>query len=154
MSLDPLEHRYSLHCSPDHAFAVYTGQIGRWWHPDYTADADTFETVTIEPFVGGSVVERHRDGRTIEWGRVLEWRPGQRLVYTSSLAQSLERASQIDVSFAPRPGGCRVLLQHGGWTEANAADRKTFRQWPMILERFVALTQNHEPAEWRVASKQ
>jgi hypothetical protein len=57
----PITHEYSVRCDAAHAFAVYTGRIGEWWDPRYTANADTFEGVTIEPYVGGRVYATHRD---------------------------------------------------------------------------------------------
>jgi hypothetical protein len=32
-----------------------------------------------------------------------------------------------------------VRFAHGGWTDANAATRPKFRDWPTMLDRFAAL---------------
>ena len=69
MLLDPIVHEYDLVCTPELAFDVYTRRIGEWWHPDYSADPATLQTVTIEAGVGGRW-----------WPRTAPWasRPGAR----------------------------------------------------------------------------
>jgi len=140
MSTEPIRVSLALRCPPDHAFDTYARRIGEWWDPRYTADADTFTGVTIEPRVGGRVVEHHGDGRDVVWGTVTVWQPGRILAYTSSLAQAPGHPTRIELAFAPDDDdGAVVLFQHGGWDEDNAADHDKFSDWPQILERFTAL---------------
>jgi len=133
---------YRLDCSPEQAFDTYTGRIGEWWDPRYTAGADTFQGVTIEPGVGGRVYESHGDAGEYEWGEVTEWEPPRRLVHTFALAQDPSQPSEVSVEFGPDGDGCLVHFAHGGWTEANVADRKKFGDWPVLLDRFAALAQD------------
>jgi hypothetical protein len=139
MTLDPIVLEYDLRCGPEEAFEAYANRIGEWWHPDYTASSKTFEGVTIEPRVGGRVIERHRGGQEIDWGRVTVWEPGRRLVHTFSLAQPADRPSEIAVVFTPVGGKCKVRFEHGGWNQGNAGNRAKFREWPVLLDRFAAL---------------
>jgi hypothetical protein len=69
-SISPITHEYSLPCSPDEAFAAYTGGIGAWWDPRYTANPETLQGVTIEPFLGGRVYATHSDIGEADWGVV------------------------------------------------------------------------------------
>jgi uncharacterized protein YndB with AHSA1/START domain len=133
--LSPIELEYRLACSPEQAFDRYTA-IGEWWDPRYTASAETLESVTIEPGPGGRVYERHRDGREVGWGEVTVWEPGRRLVHSFALAQDPANPSEVAVDFLSAGDGCLVRFAHGGWTEANAADRKKFGDWPVLLDRF------------------
>ena len=138
--LDPITCEYALRCSPNDAFDVYTRRIGEWWDPRYTANADTLETVVIQPLVGGRVFARHSDVGDDDWGEVTAWEPGHRLVHTFALAQDPAHPSEVDVEFEPADGSsCTMRLAHGGWSEANAGDRPKFGDWPVILERYVAL---------------
>jgi hypothetical protein len=65
MSIDPIRHEYVVECGPDRAFDAYANHMSEWWDPNYTANSETFEGVSIEPRVGGDVVEMHRGGRRI-----------------------------------------------------------------------------------------
>lgn len=134
MNLDPIAHELSLSCSAEEAFGAYTERIGDWWDPRYTANAETLESVTIEPRVGGRVYATHSDIGEHDWGEVIVWEPGRRLVHTFTLAQDPAHPSEVAVEF----GDGRVRLVHGGWTQANAAAREKFNDWPVLLDRFVS----------------
>lgn len=141
MWTDPIVHEYGLACSAEQAFAVYTRRIGEWWLPEYSPNAETLETVTIEPDVGGRVLFSHRVEGDIVWGHVTDWQPPRRLVHTSVLAQPGDHPSQITVGFTPEGEGCRFSFAHGGWNDANAAARDKFSEWRLILDRFAVLAQ-------------
>jgi Activator of Hsp90 ATPase homolog 1-like protein len=140
-STSPITEEYRLGCDAERAFATYTGRIGQWWDPRYTANAETLETVTIEPRVGGRVYATHADMGEQDWGEVTVWEPGRRLVHTFTLAQDPQHPSEVAVQFVPNDAdaGCTVRLAHGGWTEANADVRQKFGDWRVILDRFAAL---------------
>lgn len=137
----PITYEYPLRCSAEHAFDTYTAGIGEWWDPRYTANAETLQAVTIEPRVGGRVYATHSDMGKDDWGEVTVWEPGRRLVHTFTLAQDAQNPSEVTAEFAPGEdgNGCTLRFAHGGWTEANAAVRKKFSDWPVMLDRFVAL---------------
>jgi uncharacterized protein YndB with AHSA1/START domain len=139
--LSPIELEYRLACSPEQAFDTYTGRIGEWWDARYTANAETFESVTIEPGLGGRVYESHRGGDEHEWGEVNAWEPGSQLVHSFALAQDPAHPSEVSVEFVPDGDGCLVRFAHGGWTEANVSDRRKFGDWPVMLDRFAARAQ-------------
>jgi hypothetical protein len=137
--LTPLTFERDLRCDTAHAFAVWTTAAGRWWDPRYTASADTFEEVTVEPRVGGRVYASHGDLGEHDWGEVTVWEPGARVVYAFTLAQDPAHPTELDATFTPRTaGGCTLRLTHGGWSEANAEVRARFTDWPVLLDRFVA----------------
>ena len=130
MAAPPITHEYELGCSPERAFEVCTGRIGEWWDARYTANAETLESVTIEPRVGGRVYATHSDLGEHEWGGVTVWEPGRRLVHTFTLAQDPAHPSEVAVELEPgEDGGSVVRFAHGGWTEANVADRQKFGDW-------------------------
>jgi Activator of Hsp90 ATPase homolog 1-like protein len=140
----PIAYEYSLRCSAERAFETYTGRIGEWWDPRYTANAETLRAVMIEPRVGGRMYATHSDTGKDDWGEVAVWEPGRRLVHTFTLAQDPNHPSEVTVEFLPADGrgagsGCTLRFAHGGWTEANASVRKKFSDWPVMLDRFAAL---------------
>jgi hypothetical protein len=138
-SLPAILHERFLRCSAQHAFAVYTGKIGEWWDPNYSASAETLRAVTIEPRVGGRVFATHEDLGEHDWGEVTVWEPGRRFAHTFTLAQDPKAPSEVSVELADDEGGCGLRFAHGGWTEANAADRAKFNEWPVLLDRFAEL---------------
>jgi hypothetical protein len=144
LSAEPLPailHERFLRCSAQHAFAVYTGRIGEWWDPNYSANAVTLRTVTIEPEVGGRVFATHDDFGTHDWGEVTVWEPERRFAHTFTLAQDPGAPTEVSADFVDVEGGCTLRLAHGGWTEANAADRAKFNDWPVLLDRFAELAE-------------
>jgi hypothetical protein len=147
-SASPITHEYALRCSAEDAFATYTGRIGEWWDPRYTANADTLEAVTIEPRVGGRVYATHSDIGDDDWGEVTVWEPGRRLVHTFTLAQDAAHPSEVAVDFVPggeTESGCTVRFAHGGWTQVNAAVRSKFSDWRVMLDRFASLGDSEAP---------
>jgi hypothetical protein len=124
--LSPIRFEFRLACTEQHAFDTYTGRIGEWWDPSYTASAETYEGVTIEQREDGRVVERHRGGIEHEWGRITVWAPGKRLVHSFALAQDPAHPSEVAVEFEAARDGCLVRFAHGGWTPENASNRKKF----------------------------
>jgi len=140
-SLTPITHERLLACDGAHAFATYVGRIGDWWDPRYTANPETMRSVAIESRVGGRIFATHGDLGEHDWGEVTVWEPGSRLVHTFTLAQDRRHPSEVAVEFVDAPDGCRMRFSHGGWTEANAADRAKFSDWPVMLDRFVALAE-------------
>lgn len=139
MTWEPIVDTRTLSCDAERAFASYVEQIGAWWPPAHSADADTLETVIIEPAEDGRVYERHTSGLEYDWGRVTVWVPRVQLAYTSTLAQPGGYASLVTVTFTPAGSGCEMHFEHGGWNDDNAAYRSKFGDWPLILDRFVAV---------------
>jgi hypothetical protein len=149
-ALSPITHEYALRCTAEQAFGTYTGRIGEWWHPRYTANAATLQDVTIEPRVGGRVYATHSDTGEDEWGEVTVWEPARRVVHTFTLAQDPRYPSEIAVEFLPGGAagdgqtGCTVRFAHRGWTEANVSEKGKFTEWPVMLDRFAALAESNQ----------
>jgi len=138
--LASITYEYALRSTAEEAFHAYTRRIGEWWDPGYTANAETLETVVIQPLVGGRVFARHTDLGDDEWGEVTAWEPAHRLSHTFTLAQDPAHPSEVQVEFEPSDDDtCTMRFAHGGWDETNAGDRAKFADWPVILERYVAL---------------
>jgi hypothetical protein len=119
---------------------VFTEEIGTWWHPMYTANADTFSEVTVKPEVGGDVVEQHSDGATGPGVRSPSGsrRPNSPTPPIWGLEPDVE-PSLVSAHFAPAANGGTVFdFAHGGWTESNAGTRGKFTEWRNTLDRFAA----------------
>jgi hypothetical protein len=142
-SVDPIVHEYALGCDAESAFVIYTTRIRDWWDPRYSANPETFESATIEPWVSGRVYASHEDLGQHDWGEVTLWQPGRRVVHTFTLAQDPSHPSEVAAKFEPGENGpgCIFRFEHGGWNETNAATREKFGDWPVMLDRFAALVE-------------
>ncbi|MGO9559486.1 MAG: SRPBCC family protein [Acidimicrobiales bacterium] len=103
----------------DHAFAVFTEDIGSWWPPEHHILEAELAEIVFEPRVGGHVYDRGTDGSECRWARVLAYEPPERAVFSwdISLAWQIEsdsrRASEVEVRFfAETPERTRVELEH------------------------------------------
>jgi hypothetical protein len=85
------------------------------------------------------VYATHSDLGKHDWGEVTVFEPGRRVAHTFSLAQDPAHPTEVTAEFAAEGGGCTLRFAHGGWTEANAADRRKFGDWRVLLDRFSAL---------------
>jgi uncharacterized protein YndB with AHSA1/START domain len=98
--------------TPARAFAVFTGEVGRWWRPNqlfqFTARAGT---LAFEPGEGGRFTETAADGAIFEIGRITAWQPGARLAFTWRQASFAPgQITHVEVRFEPR-----VTVEHRGW---------------------------------------
>lgn len=143
--LPPLTRSFEVRCSAEHAFDTWTRRTSLWWplatHSVSLADA---EEVTIEPRVGGRIVERSRDGREHQWGTVTRWEPPRRLGYHWFIHRTQAQASAVEVTFEPLgEARTRVSIVHTGW-ENSGPDAATFRErnergWSGVIPEYVKL---------------
>ncbi|MFJ8253306.1 SRPBCC family protein [Streptomyces sp. NPDC094466] len=105
--------------TPAHCFAVFTERPADWWPPSHVLLAGERVGLAFEPGAGGHYYEWDGAGNRIDWGRILEWEPGRRLVMTWRVDGNWrsvpddERASRIEVDFVPVEGDrTRVELAH------------------------------------------
>lgn len=98
---------------PASAFAIFTGEIDRWWSrgPLYR-DSETMR------FDGGRLLLGE-----VEIGRVLEWEPGVRLV------MSWKENTEVEVRFAAIGDGTRVTVEHRGLPQRGEAYRSQIGLW-------------------------
>jgi uncharacterized protein YndB with AHSA1/START domain len=128
-------------CSPDRAFEVFTREIGSWWPlTQYSIGQDKITEVVFEEQVGGRIFERHNDGGEGEWGRVLAWDPPNRFTMTWYPGGTPDKATELEVRFAPEGAGTRVDLEHSGWEILGAEAADTRGQydggWQGVLGHF------------------
>jgi uncharacterized protein YndB with AHSA1/START domain len=117
----------------EQAFRVFTDGIGTWWNPDHHLLDAPLVSMTFEPRVGGSIVDRYADGRECRWARVLAYDPPSRVVFSWDITTSWEietdpeKASEIEVTFvADGPQRTRVTLTHRN-LDRHGADWQSMR---------------------------
>jgi uncharacterized protein YndB with AHSA1/START domain len=118
---------------PATAFAAFTDDVDVWWahRPSFRSSRAPRGTMRFEGGEGGRLVEIWDEaaGRLHELGRILVWKPGDRLRFEwrPQLFRPGE-STQVDVRFEPVPGGTRVTLLHVGW-ESIPRDHKVRHGW-------------------------
>jgi uncharacterized protein YndB with AHSA1/START domain len=121
--------------SAEHAFRVFTEQIGTWWDDDKHILAAPLAEMVFEPYVGGHIIDRGTDGSECRWARVLAYEPPARVCFSwdINLQWQIEtdpgRTSEVEITFTPLGPGCtRVVLTHrhldrhgDGWEQMRDA---------------------------------
>ncbi|MFD7612824.1 SRPBCC domain-containing protein [Streptomyces sp. NPDC059828] len=137
--------------SPDESFKIFTERPKDWWPPSHVLLKKERVGLAFEGGVDGRYYEWDVEGNEITWGRILEWEPGRRLAMTWRLDgnwQSIpddERASEIEVTFAPAPGGGTIVeLAHIKLHKHGAGAERIFQALDgpspgETLERFAKL---------------
>jgi uncharacterized protein YndB with AHSA1/START domain len=129
-----------VEASPETAFRVFTDGIDTWWPiSKYGIFGEDAERVAIED---GRVVERAKDGREAEWGRVVDWEPPTRVRLTWRPGFAADQPdTELEVRFAPEGDGTRVELEHTGWERlADGAKSRAGYDggWDGVLEAYRA----------------
>jgi uncharacterized protein YndB with AHSA1/START domain len=117
---------------PSRAFARFTAETGSWWPlRTHSVGEDRALNVAFEGRVGGRIVETIRDGGESVWGTITVWDPPHRVAFTWHPGDSPARATQVDVSFEPVPGGTRLVLVHSNWEALGALAKVARRGYPI-----------------------
>ena len=99
---------------PATAFSVFTSEVDAWWRrgPRFRVPDDHRLC-----FDGDRFVAYRESGEVREMGRVLEWKPGERLLFTFCAASfEADQSTEVEIRFEARDGGgTRVTLLHRGW---------------------------------------
>jgi uncharacterized protein YndB with AHSA1/START domain len=108
-----------LNCARDHAFHVFTQNMGRWWPETHHVGNVPFRDILIEPRGGGRWYEINAKDEEGLWGHVLRWEPPRRIVLswhldtTFKFNPDLAQASELDISFHAMTGNkVRVEFEH------------------------------------------
>ena len=147
----PLVKSVEVPLEADAAFELFTTGIARWWPlATHSVEQERAEGCEFEAGVGGRIYERAGSGIEHEWGRVLEWEPPTRVVYTWYPGRDERTAQFVEVTFAATDDSkTKVELTHRGWeTLGNAAQAQRDNYgggWELVLGAYVELTNDSVP---------
>jgi uncharacterized protein YndB with AHSA1/START domain len=108
----------------ERAFSVFVEQMETWWPASHHIGKTPFESIFVEPRVGGRWYERSAAGDLCEWGTVLAWDPPRRVAFSWHVGPGhdqpewkydpdLAKASEVEICFtAEGPGATLVALEH------------------------------------------
>jgi hypothetical protein len=140
--IPPLRLSFDVACTPEHAFSVWTSDIGTWWPRDHTVSG-TADQVVLEHGVGGRIFERTADGIEHDWGRVTVWEPPSVLGYRWHIGRGTAEATEVSIQFVPTgEAATRVEIEHRGW-EQLGAEGETYREqniggWASLVPHYRA----------------
>ena len=138
---DPLTMSFEVACSAEHAFTVWTAQIGSWWPPDHTVSGRGDAAVVLQGGVGGRIFEREPDGTEHDWGLVTVWNPPDRLAYVWHLGTDPDDATEVEICFrAKGPAATRIEIEHRGWERLGSKGEQWRAQnqagWESLLPHY------------------
>ncbi len=137
--MQPVVKTMTVRRSPDEAFRLFTAEIARWW-PLGSHHRGRLPPMAcaIEAGVGGRIFETGPDGTELDWGRVIDWQPGQRFAMSWTIGGDGDAATAVAVTFSPAPDGTGVRLEHAGWerqADGRGAERRASydQGWDLVF---------------------
>jgi uncharacterized protein YndB with AHSA1/START domain len=157
--VEPIRETVSVQTDPQHAFDLFTLGMGTWWPVEsYSRAVSEFADEDVEvaelvfqPRMGGSILERLTDGRTLPWAEVIAWQPPQRVLLSWRPHSSPEPPTELEVTFSAGEGGrTSVAIEHRGWERLSEGFRGGLyelyvRGWPSTLRLFAAVADEDGP---------
>jgi uncharacterized protein YndB with AHSA1/START domain len=115
IAVEPLTFNVAVPLSQSDAFDLFTRRIHTWWPlATHSISEANVDSVRIEPFAGGRIVETSRAGEEHVWGEVLAFERPRRLLVTWHPGGG--PPTEVQVTFTPAGDEeTRVELVHRGW---------------------------------------
>ncbi|MEO8670313.1 MAG: SRPBCC domain-containing protein [Tahibacter sp.] len=121
VELGPVVKSIDVRRTVDDAFRLFVDHISAWWPvKQHSRARDAAGEVTVrvdfEGRVGGRIYETLNTGEQREWGEVLSFEPGKRVVFLFQMGRPKDKSGEVEIRFDPLdPGTCRVTLTHSRW---------------------------------------
>ena len=143
VKLGPVVKSIDVRRPPSEAFRLFTEEISAWWPmKNHSRAKDAAGEVTVrvdfETRVGGRIYETLNTGEQRDWGEVLAYEPGHRVVFSFQMGRPKEKSGEVEVRFDPLDADtCRVTLTHSHWErlgdEAEAMRRGFAGGWEFVF---------------------
>jgi uncharacterized protein YndB with AHSA1/START domain len=121
VELSPVVKSIDVRRTPSEAFRLFTEEISAWWPMKKHSRAkeaagETTIRVDFETRVGGRIYETLNTGERRDWGEVLTYEPGARVVFSFQMGRPKEKSGDVEVRFdSLDTNTCRVTLTHAHW---------------------------------------
>jgi len=149
----------------EHAWSVFVEQMETWWPASHHIGKTPFETIYVEPRVGGRWFEKNAEGAECLWGTVLKWDPPQSVAFSWHLGPGhdspdwvfdpdMTKASEVEIRFTAQSSGATLvelthshLERHGEGYEQLRAMFDGPGAWSGILELYAQKIAGQSPKE-------
>ncbi len=115
---EPVFKTIEVNCDTQTAFTIFTDKIASWWplgkNTLSAMEGKIAKSLSIEPKIGGKIIEINHEGKPLEWGSVTRFDRGERLTLSWHLGSSPDiEPTIVDVKFvALSENKTRVELTH------------------------------------------
>ena len=118
--LAPVIKTIDVPCNQEQAFKIFIEEITTWWPLDKNSvsamGGGVAKAVSIEPKVGGKIIEIGHDDTGHFWGTVNSYEPHAAFSLNWHIGLPAESASLVGVTFtAIKDDKTRVELTHSNW---------------------------------------
>jgi uncharacterized protein YndB with AHSA1/START domain len=142
LAIAPITKSVLVACEIEHAFRVFTSEVGSWWPLDtHALHPGAVREVVWEGREGGEVYEISTGGEKAHWATVLTWEPPVRTVIAWHVNPDAPAATEIDVRFTSEGDGTRIDLEHRGWERLGEQAAETHGNydggWDSVLGKYV-----------------
>ena len=107
----------------ERAFSVFVEQMETWWPVTHHIGNTPFQSIFVEPRVGGRWYERNARGEFCDWGKVLKWDPPHRVAFSWHVGPGHdqpdwvfdpdpEKSSEVEIAFTADGDHTCVELTH------------------------------------------
>ncbi len=104
----------------ERAFSVFVEQMETWWPATHHIGGTPFETIFIEPRIGGRWYERNAKGEMCDWGTVLGWDPPHSVRLSWHVGpghdspewvadMDIAKASELEIRFTAEAAGTTLV---------------------------------------------
>jgi len=117
ISVAPVRKQLRVKASQARAFAVFTGEMSRWWPATHSILKSPLKECVVEPWVGGRWYSVGEDGSMCQTGHVIEWRAPQAIVLAWQINADWQYDPQliteVEIQFiAESADVTRIELEH------------------------------------------
>ncbi len=138
----------------ERAFSVFVEQMETWWPATHHIAKQPFQTIIVEPRIGGGWYERDAEGNKCNWGTILAWDPPHLVRFSWHLGPGhdspdwtfdpdLTRASEVEIRFTAEAAGTTLVEMIHSKLERHGGDTAKLRElfdgpgaWSAILASF------------------
>jgi uncharacterized protein YndB with AHSA1/START domain len=106
----------------EQAFSAFVEQMEAWWPAEHHIGAKPFQSIFVEPRIGGRWYERDAEGKECDWGTVRAWDPPRLVTFSWHLGPDwkfnpdLAKASDVAIRFTPEGTTATLVeLVHSGF---------------------------------------